>query len=362
MSLAHRLRQHIVTSGPLPFEQFMAACLYDAEGGFFTAGPLRSEEAGDFLTSPEVSRWFGRIIARHVAAERERLGWPEGFAVAEVGAGSGSLLEGLRAALGDDAPDLWAADVSPAARERLAAIVGSDRVVAGLEELPDEIVGVVIANELIDNLPASLAVRTSSGWEERWVGQGEAGDLALVAAPARPEVAAWADAYAPGTPNGGLVEVQLAAARWLTAALERLAAGTLLVVDYGGTAEELAPRRTRGTLRTYRAHHLGPDPLLAPGATDVTVDVNFTAMAAVAEAAVAGAAAGAGVELLRQDDYLARWGLRDVVAELRRRELELAKGDQAMARLAVRAERTDAETLLHPRGLGDFRVLVATVG
>jgi SAM-dependent MidA family methyltransferase len=158
------------------------------------------------------------------------------------------------------------------------------------------------------------------------------------------------------------VEVQLAAARWLTAALERLAAGTLLVVDYGGTAEELAPRRTRGTLRTYRAHHLGPDPLLAPGATDVTVDVNFTAMAAVAEAAVAGAAAGAGVELLRQDDYLARWGLRDVVAELRRRELELAKGDQAMARLAVRAERTDAETLLHPRGLGDFRVLVATVG
>jgi SAM-dependent MidA family methyltransferase len=272
-----------------------------------------------------------------------------------VGAGSGSLLEGLRAALADVPPDVWAADVSPAARQRLMVSLGADRVVAGIEELPDEIVGVIVANELIDNLPASLAVRNADGWEERWVGPGEAGELALVAAPARPEVAAWADAYAPGTPEGGLVEVQLAAARWLTAALDRLTAGLLLVVDYGGTAEELAPRRTRGTLRTYRAHHLGPDPLLAPGATDVTVDVNFTALVAVAEAA------GADVELLRQDDYLARWGLRDVVAELRRRELELAKGDHAMARLAVRAERTDAETLLHPRGLGDFRVLVAEV-
>jgi SAM-dependent MidA family methyltransferase len=356
VSLLDKLRNQIAASGALPFEEFMAACLYDAEGGFFTAGPVRSEEEGDFLTSPEVSRWFGRTLARHVAAERERLGWPEGFAVAEVGAGSGSLLEGLRAALADVPPDVWAADVSPAARQRLMVSLGVDRVVAGIEELPDEIVGVIVANELIDNLPASLAVRNADGWEERWVGPGEAGELALVAAPARPEVAAWADAYAPGTPEGGLVEVQLAAARWLTAALDRLTTGILLVVDYGGTAEELAPRRTRGTLRTYRAHHLGPDPLLAPGATDVTVDVNFTAMAAVAEAA------GAGVELLRQDDYLAHWGLRDVLAELRRRELELAQGDQAMARLAVRAERTDAETLLHPRGLGDFRVLVATVG
>jgi hypothetical protein len=33
-----------------------------------------------------------------------------------------------------------------------------------------------------------------------------------------------------------------------------------------------------------------------------------------------------------------------------------------MARLVVRSEMTNAETLLHPRGLGDFRVLVARKG
>ena len=30
-----------------------------------------------------------------------------------------------------------------------------------------------------------------------------------------------------------------------------------------------------------------------------------------------------------------------------------------MERLAARSKRTEAETLLHPRGLGDFRVMVA---
>lgn len=32
-----------------------------------------------------------------------------------------------------------------------------------------------------------------------------------------------------------------------------------------------------GTLRTYRAHHLGLHPLDEPGETDITADVNFTA-------------------------------------------------------------------------------------
>ena len=44
----------------------------------------------------------------------------------------------------------------------------------------------------------------------------------------------------------------------------------------------------------------------------------------------------------------------------RRRELALARDGDPLERLQVRSERTDAETLLHPRGLGDFRVLVAT--
>ncbi|MBT8249101.1 MAG: SAM-dependent methyltransferase, partial [Acidimicrobiia bacterium] len=120
---------------------------------------------------------------------------------------------------------------------------------------------------------------------------------------------------------------------------------------YGETAEGLLPRRTMGTLRTYRAHHLGPDPLTAPGETDITVDVNFTALIAAADEA------GATASLMRQDDFLAAQGLRTKLSELRHAELALAREGEPIERLRTRSEATDLETLLHPRGLGDFRVL-----
>ena len=272
------------------------------------------------------------------------------FFIADVGAGSGSLLASLTDHLGDGL-DIWAADASPAARAALATHDGWN-IVAGLDGLRTGAIGVIFANELLDNLPASLVVRDGSNWAERWVAVDGDG-LALVAAVARPGVAAWADRFGGRVPDGGMVEVQLAANEWLREALDHVESGSVVVIDYGGTAEELEPRRTRGTLRTYRAHHLGPDPLLEPGATDVTVDVNFTALIAVAKET------GADVELYRQDDFLTEWGLRDEVRRMRREELDLARGNDAMARLRTRSERTEADTLLHPRGLGDFRVLVA---
>ena len=363
----------------------MAACLYDPEGGFFATGPLRSTKDGDFLTSPEVSPWFGKMLARFVAGEQAQTG-ADPFLVVEAGAGSGSLLRPLMESLSqflpsnpppqsDSSPsggggarrategvkavaspepccEFRAIEASPAARVALADVLPSDRVHNSLDDLPERFDGVIIGNELVDNLPGALAIRSGDGWVERWVGATD-DRFGFVTAEARSEVVAWCDAYAGTVPEGGMVEVQLAAAEWVRAALGRIDRGALVIIDYGGTAEELEPRRTQGTLRTYRSHHLGPDPLVEPGATDVTVDVNFTAVAAVAEEA------GATVSLNRQDDFLDDLGLRDVVRGLRRRERELARSGDAMERLKLRSEATDAETLLHPRGLGDFRVMIA---
>lgn len=331
----------------------MGECLYNSEHGFFATGPLRSTKGGDFLTSPEVSPWFGATLARYVS---DRLHAVTGAArLVEVGAGSGSLLNSMLDQLGGGVPvHVTAVEASPAARSALSCLSGVTSVVATLAETGRGWRGVVVANELIDNLPVALAVRTGTGWQERWVGE-EHGELTLVAAAARDDVAAWADAYAGAVGEGALVEVQLAAGQWIEDALDRLDAGALVVIDYGGTTEELEPRRTLGTLRTYRSHHLGPDPLTAPGETDVTVDVQFTALADAAERS------GARVALHRQDDFLTEWGLRDELRSLRRRELALARDGDSMARLAIRSEIKDAETLLHPRGLGDFRVLTAEV-
>jgi len=344
MTLEQRIRREIESAGPIPFEVFMDLALYDPDGGFFTTGTLRSERGGDFLTSPEVSTLFGETLARFVERERERIGRP--FEVVEVAAGSGSLIGPLKRAIDVEAR---AVEASPAAREALGALLGPDRVGS---DLPDRIRGVVIANELIDNLPMALAQRVEGGWRERWVGvDGDA--LAMVDASARAEVLEWLAAYAGEVPEGGWVEVQLAAAAWLRDVLHRLEAGAVVVVDYGDTAENLIPRRQDGTLRTYRAHHLGPHPLDEPGKTDITADVNFTALVAVVEGA------GAAVELHRQDDFLSELGLGERLSELRHAELEAARSGDEMERLRLRTLKTEAETLLHPRGLGDFRVLVA---
>jgi SAM-dependent MidA family methyltransferase len=344
MTLEQRIRRQIGSAGPIPFEVFMDLALYDPDGGFFTTGTLRSERGGDFLTSPEVSTLFGETLVRFVERERERIGQP--FEVVEVAAGSGSLIGPLKRAVDVEA---WAVEASPAAREALSALLGPDRVGS---DLPDRIRGVVIANELIDNLPMALAQRVEGGWRERWVGIDGDG-LAMVDASARAEVLEWLAAYAGEVPEGGWVEVQLAARAWLRDVLHRLEAGAVLVFDYGDTAENLIPRRQDGTLRTYRAHHLGPHPLDEPGETDITADVNFTALVAVVEEA------GAAVELHRQDEFLSELGLGNRLSEIRHAELHAARSGDEMERLRLRTLKTEAETLLHPRGLGDFRVLVA---
>jgi SAM-dependent MidA family methyltransferase len=344
MNLDQRIRREIENGGPMPFDRFMDLALYHPDGGFFTSGTLRSERAGDFLTSPEVSALFGETLARYVIGERGRIGQP--FELVEVAAGSGSLLGPLLETVDVSA---FAVEASPTARDKLVEVLPPDRV---LVDLPDRIRGVVIGNELIDNLPMALAQRVDGVWRERWVGIDDDA-LAMVDAPPRPEVVAWLDQFAGDVPDGGWVEAQLAAASWVRDVLGRLEAGSLVLFDYGDTAENLLPRRQDGTLRTYRAHHLGPHPLDEPGETDITADVNFTALAAVAEST------GAMVELHRQDDFLTGLGLGDRLSELRHAELDAARSGDAMERLRLRSLKTEAETLLHPRGLGDFRVLVA---
>lgn len=332
--------------GPIPFEEFMSTALYHPDRGFFSSTRLRSRQGGDFLTSPEVSPMFGETLGAFVKAERERIGDP--FLLVEAGAGSGSLLGPLLSATGVEA---LAVEVSPPARESLTTVVGPDRVT---DRLPERIRGVVIANELLDNLPMALAQKVGGGWRERWVGA-EGDRLVWVDAPPREQVLAWLAAYAGEVTEGGWVEVQLEAWRWVSLVVSALEGGALLVIDYGDTADALASRRAGGTLRTYRAHHLGPHPLDEPGETDITADVNFTALLDAA------AGAGAEVDLHRQDDFLASWGLRHRLSRLRHHELEAARSGEEAERLRLRTMRIEAETLLHPRGLGDFRVLLARV-
>ncbi|MBT8208369.1 MAG: SAM-dependent methyltransferase, partial [Acidimicrobiia bacterium] len=210
-------------------------------------------------------------------------------------------------------------------------------------------------NEVVDNVPVALTMRTADGWLERLVGTGHDG-LEFVLAEPREPVKRWADRYGAGLPVGAMLEVQIEASTWFGGVLDRVGRGAIALFDYGGLTEELETRRLSGTLRTYRNHRSGPDPLVDPGAADITTDVDFAALRDVA------LERGWEVTVDRQDDFLRAWGLQERLTAMRQDELAAARSGEVMDRLQLRSTIKDIEALLNPRGLGDFRVLVARSG
>src|SRR5438128_11673323 len=99
------IRRRIVERGPVSFAQFMEWALYPPRLGYYSAGPDIGPR-GDFVTSPEASPAFGRLLANHAADVDSLLGHPQPFDVVECGPGKGTLALDLLAACRGAYPDL----------------------------------------------------------------------------------------------------------------------------------------------------------------------------------------------------------------------------------------------------------------
>jgi SAM-dependent MidA family methyltransferase len=227
-----------------------------------------------------------------------------------------------------------------------AVIAGTGPVVAVLDDLPlVPVTGVVLANELLDNLPFRLVERGVDGWLEVLVGvDGDA--LAEVLVAASPEVADDAERLAPGAPVGARLPLQHAAADWLRRALGVLERGRVIVVDYAADSPSLAARPWTEWLRTYRSHGRGGPPLADPGGQDVTCEVAVDQLARVRRPDRDTA----------QADWLGAHGIDELVAAAQAAWHERAHvGD--LEALKHRSRVGEAAALTDPAGLGAFRVL-----
>mgnify|MGYP000200129863 CR=1 FL=1 len=161
--------------GAIPFSEYMQLALY-GEGGFYTTGGRAGRRGGDFITSPEVGPLFGTVIARALDAWWKELGSPSRFDVVECGAGPGTLARSILAAQPECADAMQYVAVEISASQRALHPQG----VESRETMPDgPITGVILANELLDNLPFRLFVFDGS-WMEAFVSQASSGQFVEV--------------------------------------------------------------------------------------------------------------------------------------------------------------------------------------
>jgi len=315
---------------------------------------------------------FGRVLSRAIDSWWVELGAPDPFVVVEAAAGTGSLAR----AVVESAPACGPAlryvlvEASEALREQQSGAVslepphwvlgptdqdeddevrpvrGAGPLFTSLADLPAQpFTGVVLANELLDNLPLLLLERTADGWSEvRVTLDGER--LAELLVPAAPELAEEAQRLAPDAVEGARIPLQLRARDWLQQALARVERGRVVLVDYADTTPSMAARPWPEWLRTYRAHGRGGHPLDQPGAQDITCEVAVDQLARVRPPAADRS----------QADFLRAHGIDELAADARAAWEERAHiGD--LEAVKARSLVSEAAALTDPTGLGAFRVL-----
>jgi SAM-dependent MidA family methyltransferase len=295
-ALAESLARRISATGPMTIADYMAACLFDPQHGYYaTRDPLGA--AGDFVTAPEISQMFGECLGLALAQSWLDRGAPAPFALVELGPGRGTLMAdvlratarvpGFHAGL-----SLHLVEASPALRRMQADRLPAAETVwhDDLSTLPDLPI-FLLANEFFDALPIRQFLRHGQGWRERMVGL-VGGKLAFGLAEAAP-VAALSDRLA-DTIEGDLIET-CAPAQAIAGEIGRridAQGGVGLIVDYGGHGP------TGNSFQAVRAHRK-VDPLATPGEADLTAHVDFASIASAAAPAIASRPTPQGVFLDR---------------------------------------------------------------
>ncbi|HEX5855597.1 MAG TPA: SAM-dependent methyltransferase [Thermoanaerobaculia bacterium] len=299
-SLGARLAERIRREGPLRFDVFQQAALYDPDGGYYER-PGRVGRAGDFVTGPSWHPAFGRTIARIARRvweeEEEKISAKEGerrenppramrapIDLVDIGAGEGDLLAAAHEALESwgirEGFRLIGIERSAVRRESARRNCPSAAWLSSLEEISSPVSGLIVAYELFDALPVRALFFDGEELQERVVtlgpdGEGFAWGLAECVDGA--ELLERFRASHIRLLRNQHLEIRPGAAGFARVLAARLSQGLLLVFDYGAPARALySAARPNGTLEAFHAHSVTRDVLSEPGERDITSWVDFT--------------------------------------------------------------------------------------
>lgn len=294
----------------LPWRVAWERALYGPDGFY-----RRQRPADHFRTSVHASGLFAEVIVAFV--RRHGLA-----SVTDFGAGSGELVSALHRLAPD--LDVTGVDLRPRPAELAEPVRWSDR-------LPSTLTGLLLANELLDNVPCDVVELDRHG-KPRLVEVCPASGAERLGGPVPVEGQAWLARWWPLIGAGDRAEIGLSRDEVWQDACRRLTEGIAVAVDYGHL---LGARPPGGTLTSYRAGRQRPP----------TTDSNHDLTAHVALDAVA---ARVGGHVHTQRDVLADLGFSG-----RRPELALATTDPA-GYLRALSRATHVAELTGSPGFGDF--------
>lgn len=358
-ALAHsgRVSEHIhgrivAAGGWIDFARYMELALYAPGLGYYSAGTRKFGEAGDFVTAPELTSLFGRALARLAAP----LLGETGNEILELGPGSGRLALDILtelAAMGLPLDRYRLLEPSGELRQRQRTLFEHqaphllDRL-EWLDELPTQLNGLILGNEVLDALP----VHVIRWGDERWfeLGVSMAGERFVWSERPLPPGPLLGAAKSIDVEPGYVSEISIAVPALVQTLGERLALGALLFLDYGfPRGEYYHPQRRAGTLMCHYRHHAHDDPFWLPGLNDITAHVDFTA------ATQAGKAAG--LELLTYDSqagFLLKAGILNLLGGLEPGSGDYYRQAAAMQRLLAPSEMGELfKALALGRGLSE---------
>jgi SAM-dependent MidA family methyltransferase len=265
---------------PIGFDEFMQLALYYPHLGYYRSGLEKFGEKGDFITAPETSDLFGFCLARQCAQVLTK-----GDSILEFGAGSGVLAAQILFELGriECLPKhYYILELSGELQHRQKQTIAKalpellDRIV-WLDKLPKDFNGVVIANEVLDAMPAKRVVQQNNVFYELGVGI----DKDELAWQVKAEPFLDEKYKLPKTLiDGYKTELNIQSLAWIDSLYEVLNDAVVLLIDYGMHRDEyFHPQRIDGTLRCYHQHKASDNPFVNIGEQDITTSVNFSDIA-----------------------------------------------------------------------------------
>ena len=264
---------------PIGFDVFMNLALYHSEFGYYRSNKTLFGLHGDFITAPVTFDLFGYTLAKQC---KQVLNNGD---ILEFGAGSGVLAAQILFELGrlDSLHSKYyiielSAQLKNKQMKTIKKVLPEifNRV-EWLTELPKDFKGVVIANEVLDAIPAKRITYSKGYFVELGVGfQNDNFQWEKFTQPYLSSTTSLPDVKEEGYTS----EINVQSIAWIKSLYDFISEGTVLLIDYGmDKSEYFHPQRNDGTLKCFFNHNSSNDPFCNIGNQDITTSVNFSDIA-----------------------------------------------------------------------------------